>query len=374
MNELQDIIQSYGEEYMQVHNLLPVQYKALKAISVCRTAALGGHVDHFDCGHTNISYNSCRNRNCPKCQSLDKERWVMARMEDLLPIPYYHMVFTLPEELNRLAFINSGVLYDLLMKTSAETLRELCASPKYLAVQTGFISVLHTWGQNLTLHPHVHMIVPAGGLTSDGSFRIGSKKFFIPVKVLAKKFRGKFLYYLNKLSNDFNSINPIEWQKFINVLYEKNWYVYCKRPFKTPDSVLRYLGRYTHRTAISNNRILSTDNNSVSFSYRDYRDGNESKIMTLTANEFIRRFSLHILPSGFRKIRYYGFLATVAKNKTLSLCKRLLKVRPSSAPSDKISIKDLMLKVTGIDMTLCPTCSKGQLTYSSGLPPPCTAN
>lgn len=373
MIELQEIIQAHGEDYLQQHNLLPVQNKAVRAIRDCRTSALGGHIDHFDCGHTHVSYNSCRNRNCPKCQALTKERWVMARTEDLLPVPYYHVVFTLPEELNRLTFINSSVLYDLLMKASAETLKELCASPKYLAVQTGFISVLHTWGQNLTLHPHVHMIVPAGGLTSDGKFLVGSKKFFIPVKVLAKKFRGKFLYYLKNHKSSFDSIESSDWNNIFYALYRKDWYVYCKHPFKSPATVLRYLGRYTHRIAISNHRILSMDNGVVSFSYRDYKDKSKAKIMSLPVNEFIRRFLLHVLPSGFRKIRHYGFLSPASKKTKLKLCKKLLGIKVVPIPV-VLSTRDLLLQISGKDIFLCPVCSKGRILFASGLHPPHPAN
>ncbi len=362
--------QVYGEEYAKQHNSLPVQHKALRAIKDCRTAALGGHIDHFDCGHTHISYNSCRNRNCPKCQGLAKERWVMARMEDLLPVPYYHVVFTLPEELNRLVFINNSVIYDLLMKASAETLQQLCASPKYLGVQSGFISVLHTWGQNLMLHPHVHMVVPAGGLTTNGKFLVGSKKFFIPVKVLAKLFRGKFLFYLKKLKDRFLAVPETDWLDIFHVLYRKDWYVYCKRPFKTPASVLQYLGRYTHRIAISNHRILGMDNGVVSFSYRDYKDDSKKKIMRLPVNEFIRRFLLHVLPSGFRKIRHYGFLSPASKKTKLKLCQKLLRVKPVISMK-ALSTRDLLLKVTGKDFTVCPMCGNGKLFFTSGLHPPC---
>jgi hypothetical protein len=364
MIELQDVIQMYGEDYMRRHNLLPVHHKALRSIRDCRTSALGGHIDHFDCGHTRVSYNSCRNRNCPKCQSLTKELWVMARMEDLLPIPYYHVVFTLPEELNRLAFINNSVLYDLLIKASAETLKQLCKSPKYLGVQTGFTSVLHTWGQNLTLHPHVHMIVPSGGLTPNGKFRTGSKRFFIPVKVLAKKFRGKFLFHLKSLYHCFTGINSDDWQRLINVLYSKDWYVYCKRPFKN-------LGRYTHRVAISNHRIMSIHDDKVSFKWRDYKNNAKEKIMTLSVDEFMRRFLLHILPPGFTKIRHYGFLASAVKGKKLALCKKLTGAKTTVV--SKLSAVDLMKKLTGRDITLCPCCGVGHFTIASGLSPPIAA-
>jgi hypothetical protein len=278
----------------------------------------------------------------------------------------------LPEELNRLAFIDNRVVYDLLMKASAETLQQLSASAKYLAVQSGFISVLHTWGQNLTLHPHVHTVVPAGGLTIDGKFRAGSKKFFIPVKVMAKLFRGKFLFYLKQNQHRFKPVPATDWHNMMHILYRKDWYVYCKRPFKTPTSVLRYLGRYTHRVAISNHRILRMENDFVSFSYRDYKDKSKKKIMRLAANEFIRRFLLHILPSGFRKIRYYGFLAPSSKKKKLTLCRRLLGVKSPALFSKTLSTRDLMLKITGKDITVCPICANGKLLFTSGLHPPQT--
>jgi len=280
----------------------------------------------------------------------------MARMEDLLPVPYYHVVFTLPEELNRLVFMDSSTIYNLLMKASAETLQQLCASSKYLAIKSGFISVLHTWGQNLTLHPHVHMVVPAGGLSIDGKFIVGSKKFFIPVKVMAKLFRGKFLFYLKQHQNRFEPVPETDWHNIMHVLYRKDWYVYCKRPFKTPASVLWYLGRYTHRVTISNHRILGMENGFVSFSYRDYKDKSKKKIMRLPANEFIRRFLLHVLPSGFRKIRHYGFLSPASKKKKLTLCKRLLSVKLTVAPKT-LSTRDLLLKITGKDITVCPICA-----------------
>lgn len=372
MVELQDIIQTYGAQYTKDISLLPVQHKAMKSIASCRTAKLGGHIDHYDCGHTNISYNSCRNRNCPKCQALTKERWVTARMDDLLPVPYYHVVFTLPQELNRLVFIDNATIYDLLMRASAETLKTLCSSPRYLSAETGFISVLHTWGQNLVLHPHVHIVIPAGGLTTCGKFVVGSKKFFLPVKVMAKLFRGKFLFHLKNLSERFKAVEKSEWNDLIAALYSKDWYVYCKRPFKNPDVVLKYLGRYTHRVAISNHRILSMNEGVVTFSYRDYKDGSKKKTMQLAVNEFIRRFLLHVLPSGFRKIRHYGFLAPAAKMKKLKLCRKLLGVK--FTPSTPLSTRELLQKLTGRDIAVCPICRKGSQISATGLSPPYDAS
>lgn len=357
---------------MEAHRLPPHVHKAVRAIQNCRTAALGAHTDVCDeCGYMKISYNSCRNRHCPKCQGLAKERWVMEREAELLPLPYFHVVFTLPDESNSLVMNNQTVLYNLLFKAAAETLREISESPKYLNAQPGFISILHTWGQTLTLHPHVHMIVPGGGLTTDGRFVYSKKKFFVPVKVLSKKFRGKFLYYLKKAKQELilkEYADERVWEELIDLLYRKSWYVYCKRPFKTSRSVLEYLGRYTHRVAISNQRLVQVENGSVSFKWRDYRDGSKEKVMTLSAHEFIRRFLLHILPPGFTKIRHYGFLASAVKAIKLALCKRLTGATISQRV--KLTTAQLILRLTGCDITVCPCCGADNFRNLSGLSPP----
>jgi len=299
----------------------------------------------------------------------------MDREADLLPVPYFHVVFTLPEELNMVAFHNQSTVYDILFRSSKETLKELALDKKYLGAKIGFISILHTWGQNLTLHPHVHMIVPGGGLTRDGKFLRSKKKFFIPVKVLSKKFRGKFLFYLNQakpnLSYFTQESNPeSSWLELVNELYRKNWYVYCKRPFKTTRSVLQYLGRYTHRIAISNHRILSTGDGKVAFKWRDYRDGKKEKVMTLSADEFIRRFLLHVLPPGFTKIRHYGILSSAVKKTKLVLCKKLAGVKVVLKRPLKLTIIEFMQKLTGRDITLCPCCGVGHFIPCMGLSPP----
>jgi len=328
-----------------------------------------------ECGHIKISYNSCRNRHCPKCQALSKERWVMARNDDLLPVPYFHVVFTLPDELSMPAFQNQDAVYDLLLKCAHETLRELAADKKYLGAEIGCISILHTWGQNLNHHPHVHMIVPGGGLTKDGKWRDSRKKFFIPVKVMGRKFRGKFLHHFKQMKLDWSGglqelEDPKKWQDFLNILYQKDWYVYCKRPFKTSNSVISYLGRYTHRVAIANHRILSVKDTEVSFKWRDYRDGKKEKVMTLSVDEFMRRFLLHILPPGFTKIRHYGFLSSAAKKKKLTLCKQLTGAKITIKVPEKLSYVELMQVLTGRDITLCPRCGKGHFVPVSGLAPP----
>lgn len=367
---MQNIFRLYGEEYLNQYNPPPHVHKAIRAIQNCRTSALGGHTDSCDeCGYVKVSYNSCRNRHCPKCQALTKERWILDREADLLPVSYFHVVFTLPEELNPFVIQNRKLLFNLLFSASAETLRVLARVEKYLGAETGFTSVLHTWGQNLTFHPHIHIIIPGGGLTAENQWRNSRKRFFIPVKVLAKLFRGKFLNALQLIRHKIQGLEDDSvWRVLARTLYAKDWYVYCKRPFKTCRSVLQYLGRYTHRVAISNHRILSIQDGKVSFKWRDYKDGSKEKVITLTADEFMRRFLLHILPTGFTKIRHYGFLASAVKKKKLTLCKRLTGAKVTVKV--KLSAVDLMKNLTGRDITLCPCCGIGHFNSVSGLSPP----
>jgi hypothetical protein len=368
--ELQDVFQQFGPDYRQKH-LLPLnQIKTMKAIESCRSSLLGGHVDVCDaCGHERISYNSCRNRHCPKCQGLAKEQWLLERERDLLNVGYFHVVFTVPDSLNPIALQNQKFFYSLLFKAASETLVEISRDPKYLGAEIGIISVLHTWGQNLMDHPHVHCIVPGGGLSFDGTRWVFSrKKFFIPVKVLSRKFRGKFLAFLKEAFQDgdlkfYGKLEPLSgktsFQALIDALYQKEWVVYCKKPFKSPWHVLRYLGRYTHRVAISNQRIIAVDNDQVSFQWRDYRDNNRTKLMTLEAAEFIRRFLLHILPIRFVKIRHYGILGNRNRNRKLRLCQKLTlsKIREAG----KLSTVELLLKLTGLDLRVCPFCKQGKM-------------
>jgi len=364
MPELQDVFNLHGEAYQQSHPLSPQQQKAMRDIQNCRTAALGGHMDTCDeCGFTRQSYNSCRNRHCPKCQTVSKERWIAAQKADLLNVGYFHVVFTIPDTLNPIALQNQSILYNILFKAAAETLAELAADKKYLGARIGVTSVLHTWGQNLSVHPHVHCIGPGGGLDNLDRWVNSRKKFFIPVKVLSRKFRGKFLYYLQKAQLAFYGQetyleNPAAWSDFLTTLYQKEWIVYCKPPFRNAGCVVEYLGRYTHRTAISNNRIIKSENGMVSFRWRDYRDRNKQKIMTVTAEEFIRRFLTHVLPSGYTKIRHYGFLSSRGKSAKLDLCKRLTNTDVITDLTD-LSAPELFKVLTGVDFTLCPCCGKG---------------
>ena len=329
MCELQDIFTVYGDEYRSCHGLSSDQLKAFDAITACRTEALGGHsLACTECGSIELSYNSCRNRHCPKCQAYKRESWVERQAQDLLDVPYFHVVFTVPECLNVVFLHNPKELYGLLFKASAETLAELCGDRRYLGAKSGHTAVLHTWGQNLQFHPHIHCIVPGGGITTTKTWVASRKKFFLPVKVVSKLFRGKFLASLKEMRlsfyNDSAYLSDADgFARLVDESYQKDWVVYSKPPFKDAGAVVAYLGRYTHRVAISNARILSMEGGKVTFKWRDYHDNNTEKVMVIDALEFIRRFLLHVLPSGFTKIRHYGILANRDRHVRMDLCKRL---------------------------------------------------
>src|SRR5947199_2752036 len=320
--ELADIITAAGHRFMDRPPtwFTWLHLKVLVAIERCRTAAMGGHVDRCSgCGHRAISYNSCRNRHCPKCQSHARDRWLEARRSELLATPYAHVVFTLPHQLAPLALQNKEVIYGLLFRCSAQTLIEIAADPQHLGAEIGFFSVLHTWNQKLQLHPHVHCVVPAGGLSADHTHWIKTRyAFFLPVKVLSRVFRGKFVAALKRAFRDgqlqFHGdlaplAQPKTFSSWLRPLFRKDWVVYSKRPFGGPQHVLHYLGRYTHRVAISNHRLLDFDGDRVTFRWRDYAHGNKKRKMTLAAHEFIRRFLMHVLPRGFVRIRHFGWMA-----------------------------------------------------------------
>ena len=372
MPEVQDIFNLYGESYRRSHGLSVAQQKTMSAIQKCRTADLGSHLDACEsCGCVDISFNSCRNRHCPKCQTLAKERWIDSQKHDLLNVSYFHVVFTVPDDLRPIIYQNQRVLYSLLFQAVAETLQDLASDKKFLGATLGFTSVLHTWGQNLSFHPHIHCIIPAGGLTQAGTWVNSRKKFFIPVKVLSRKFRGKFMHLMKSQSLLFFGkqsylTDPIQFLNFLGTCYHKEWIVYCKPPFKSADCVVEYLGRYTHRIAISNNRILNIENGQVTFKWRDYRDNNRWKVMSVSAFEFIRRFLMHVLPHRFVKIRHYGFLGNRNKTEKLSICKLLT----NTPLSDKIkaSALDLLCNIFGRDFSLCVHC--GQLRHPQILSPP----
>ena len=330
MPEIQDVFTRF-----QPIKLSPSQHKAVAAIAACRTETLGTHADRCcDCHHIEFSYNSCRNRHCPKCQGSKQTEWIEAQAERLLPMNYFHIVFTLPDSLKPLVYQNQKLLYSLLMKCAAETLMEAAAHLGNLGAQIGVTVVLHTWGQNLSLHPHVHCIVPGGGLSLDGHRLIRSgKRFLVHVKKLSRTFRGKFLYHLEKAwcSGKLSFFNEtqmladdLHFRNLTSSLRAKEWVVYSKAPFRNPGHVIQYLGRYTHRVAIANSRILEVTDDHVTFRWKDYKDGNRVKTMTLALREFARRFLLHVLPTGFMKIRHYGLFASANAKTKLATCKRLI--------------------------------------------------
>src|SRR6266704_2007365 len=320
--EVADILRRYGEAYRQQHDasLSTAQRRVMTAIEVCRTAALGGHLEHCDsCAYERPCYDSCRDRHCPKCQSLARAEWVEKRKAEILPTPYFHVVFTLPEPIAAIAYQNKDLVYDILFRATAETLSTIAADPQHLGVEIGFFAVLHTWGQNLLFHPHLHCVVPGGGISPDGSRWIACRPgFFLPVRVLSRLFRRLFLQHLQAAFAQgklqfFSSLErlrePQAFAQYLAPLRQTEWVVYAKPPFGGPEQVLNYLGRYTHRVAISNNRLLNIDHCKVSFRYTDYRHQSRHKTMTLEADEFIRRFLLHVLPEGFQRLRHYGFLS-----------------------------------------------------------------
>jgi hypothetical protein len=365
--EVADIFRAAGPAYRAAHagHLSLDQLKVMAAIEHCRTAALGGHVEACtDCGHQRIAYNSCRNRHCPKCQGAAARTWLAEREADLLPVGYFHVVFTLPAEIADVAFQNKAVVYDLLFQAAAETMLRIAADPKHLGARIGITAVLHTWGSALTHHPHVHMVVPGGGIAPDGQRWVSSRPaFLLPVRVLGKLFRGVFLsrllalYDAGKLAF-FGALAPLaERRAFLRHLApvrKKRWVVYAKPPFAGPEAVLAYLSRYTHRVAISNRRLLAFDEAGVTFRYKDYRrdGGQRQRVMTLAADEFIRRFLLHVLPRGFHRIRHYGLLAASARKASLARARELLAVAPPPADAVPDEPRDLRPP--------CPCCG-GQM-------------
>jgi hypothetical protein len=362
--ELADIFRLYGERYRRTHPLPASHRKAMRAIEVCRTQELGGHLKKCDtCGFEHPAYNSCRNRHCPKCQSLAKAQWLEKQTAELLPVGYFHLVFTLPHELNRLILAHKKILLTLLFKAVSETLLEF--GQTRLKGTLGIIAVLHTWDQILKDHFHLHCLVPAGALSFDHSHWIAARKnFLFPITALSQVFRGKFLGLLHQAC-DKEKIPPANNE--IKASRQKNWVVYAKKPFGSPQSVLDYLGRYTHRVALSNDRILKIENGEVTLSYRDRKDGDRKKTLPLDAQEFIRRFLLHVLPQSFMRIRHFGFLANRSKKQALTQCRKLLNCDPPP-PCSNLCAKDLLLKLTGIDLNRCPSCQKGTMIVVGELP------
>jgi hypothetical protein len=382
--EVADIFRRCGPQYRQTHaeGLTRVQRRVMSAIELCRTAALGAHLEQCDaCGHQRIAYDSCRNRHCPKCQSLARAQWLERRQAELLPeIEYFHVVFTLPEPIAALAYQNKRVLYDLLFRSSADTLRTIAADPKHLGAEIGFITILHTWGQNLLYHPHVHCVVPGGGISPDGERWIACRPgFFLPVRVLSRLFRRLFLDQLRRafdagmlrLHGQLESLrDPREFAAWLAPAAKSDWVVYAKPPFGGAQRVLDYLGRYTHRVAISNNRLLSFDGHAIKFRWKDYRRDARHSTMTLTADEFIRRFLLHVLPDGFKRIRSYGWLANCHRADRLATCRRLLGVEPAAAASVEPceDYRERYQRLTGRSLRDCPVCGKGHMLRIEDMP------
>ena len=368
--ELAHIIQKYGDDFVRNNRPLYHHQRVLNALKICRTAELGGHIDRCsDCGHERIAYNSCRNRHCPKCQTTNKERWILARKEDLLPCSYFHMVFTIPQELNWYCLHHPIELYNILFKASKEALFAFGDDPKHLGAQMGAISVLHTWGQNLSLHPHVHLIVPGGGFEKDGTWKHSRSNgnFLLPLKALAGVFRAKFMELFRGFLKNINI--PLS-NHLRQQLYSKNWVVYAKKPFAGPEDVVEYLGRYSHKIAISNHRIKAIENQRILFTYKDYAHGSVTKEMTLDVNEFLRRFCMHILPPKFVKIRHYGFLANRGKQK---LKIQQMKLGKIPEPKQKISYKEISKNQLNFDVEQCPCCKTGRmitvLNFAANAPP-----
>ena len=368
--ELAHIFRSLDASFL---NSLPAaQRRVVEDITACRTAALGGHLKQCDqCGYCEIAYNSCRNRHCPKCQAAARAEWMQARADELLPVEYFHVVFTLPEHLSLLALQNKRVIYDLLFRATSETLLEIAADPKRLGAGIGFFCLLHTWGQTLRHHPHLHCVVPGGGLSADHTQWIACRKgFFLPVKVLSRLFRGKFIAYLSKARQDnqltyagqLSRLAEVdEFNSWLRELWQVEWVVYAKRPFGGPPQVLKYLARYTHRVAISNGRLLELNDGRVTFSYKDYAASSEIKTMTLETREFARRFLLHVLPRGFVRVRYYGFLANCCRTEKLALCRRLLSEEKPEPASGSAVPQDDLQHDSAIVRTICPHCGNGKM-------------
>ncbi len=365
--EVADIFRAHGGAYRreQTGHLNMPQLKVMSAIENCRTAALGGHVAACTkCDHQHIAYNSCRNRHCPKCQGAAAQDWMQARMEDLLPVQYFHVVFTLPPQIADIAYQNKEAVYGLLFKASAQTLQTIAADPKHLGAKIGMTSVLHTWGSAMTHHPHVHVVVPGGGLSSDGQRWVACRKgFLVSVKVLSRLFRRLFLEGLAKLHKEgklafFGSLSkladPDAFATYLAPLRKINWVVYAKQPFGGPEAVLAYLSRYTHRIAISNHRLMSADADAVAFKWKDYRikSGDRMKVMRLHTSEFIRRFLIHVLASGFHRIRHTGFLANGIRRDRIEMIRRLLDVDPDA----DLKADDDQCTDTNEKEQACPKC------------------
>jgi hypothetical protein len=379
--DVADVFRRYGVAYRDAHGLTGGQRRVMRAIEACRTAALGGHLERCDaCGHERPAYDSCRNRHCPKCQALAKAAWLEARRAELLDTAeYFHVVFTVPDEIAAIVAQNKAVGYGILFRATAETLRTIAADPQHLGAALGFLAVLHSWGQTLLHHPHVHCVVPGGGLAPDGLRWIRCRPgFFLPVRVLSRLFRRLFLEQLQAafargrlhFAGTLEVLQgPAAFARYLAPLWQREWVVYAKPPFGGPAQVLEYLGRYTHRVAISNNRLLAIEAGQVRFRWKDYRHHDRQKTMTLEADEFIRRFLLHVLPTGFHRIRHYGFLGARVRREKLARCRQALAMPPGPpALTRRRDYRDVYEALTGVSLRLCPVCQHGQMRRVATLP------
>jgi len=370
--EVGDIFRLYGGQFRQHYNLPKRHVRAMNAIKNCRTRALGSHTDKCDqCGNTRVFYNSCRNRHCPKCQGLNQTKWVDKLAANLLPVKYFHIVFTIPAELNQLSLVNQKCVYDIIFKAASETILMLAKDKRHLGVETGLVAVLHTWGQTLTEHPHLHVLVPAGGWNETTQYwKYSRKNFFVHVKVLSRVFRGKFISllkkaYLEKKLKFEGEISPLKQSKkfkqLLDLLYNKEWVVFCEKSQKNCSRIIEYLARYSYRVAISNDRIIGIKNDRVFFRYKDYQEKGKRKVMELEAVEFIRRFLLHVLPEGFCKIRYYGILASRNRTSKLKYIRKALGRKAIKAKYAGLPWNEVLYLLTGVDPLKCPICKTGKM-------------
>lgn len=375
-----EVVRSVLDEFLEGEGpaLLSEQRRALKDVAACRTAALGGHVLECPaCGHQQIAYNSCGNRHCPTCQATAAARWLEARAAELLPVPYFHLVFTLPDALDPIALANPRVVFDLLMRSAAETVLAVAANPDHLGAKTGVLAVLHTWGQTLQFHPHVHCVVPGGGLSPDATRWIGARPdFFLPVRVLSCVFRGKFLAGLRaayasgqlRITGRCPEGQTAEFERLVSAAVATDWVVYAKRPFGGPATVLKYLARYTHRAAIGNSRLLDFQEGFVRFRYKDYAHSNKNRVMKLSAAEFVRRFLLHVLPRGFVRIRHYGILSNRHRQEMLALCRQLLEAAAPVEAGPAETVKHLEAAAAITPTHVCPQCGAGRMIVIGEVP------
>ena len=379
--ELADIFRLHGAAYRAAHAMPREQARVMRAIEICRTAVLGGHVEECDhCSHTRHAYNSCRNRHCPKCQNADRAQWLEDREAELLPVEYFHVVFTLPEEIARIAFYNKRELYGILFRAAAETLLTIARDPQHLGAEIGFFAVLHTWGQNLQHHPHVHCVVPGGGLSPDHDRWIACRHgFFLPVRVLSRLFRRLFLEALRTAFDQgklrfFGELEELchaeRFAAYLTPLHDKEWVVYAKPPSAATVQALEYLARYTHRVALSNDRLLAVEDGSITFQWKDYRDEGKvkSRRMTLEADEFIRRFLIHTLPDRFQRIRHFGFLANRFRKEKLDLCRRLLSAPIAELLPGAAQCAALLAELAGPSTARCAVCGMGAMVRVAALP------